>query len=206
MPYGYLGEQPIQSKSNSGVFNTVDALDLQSDGEWGGSLEHIETLTPNGVNNITCSVLPTNYNIIKIVYTVNVDSPASNVFRLNFFESGVEETGNVYHYAQLSLQKTGSLAQSNTTSSDDLYLGNFNGNGSNGHAYFYNLSDNTKYSTYAYHVTDLDGTVYFGSGGLLQKSTVDQIKFRNANAPKIFTSGSEIKIYGIKELWVIYDY
>ena len=70
MPYGYLGEQPKQSKTNSGVFNTVDVLDLQTDGEWGGSLEHIETLLPDGVNNITCSVLPTNYDILKVCWTV----------------------------------------------------------------------------------------------------------------------------------------
>ena len=200
MPYGYLGEQPIQSKSNSGVFNTVDALDLQSDGEWGGSLEHIETLTPSSVNSINCSVLPTNYNIIKIIYTVNVDSDSANVFRFNFFESGVEETGNVYHYAQLSCSPTSNAAVSATNSSDDLYLGNFSGLASNGHAYFYNLSDNTKYSTYSYHVSDGAGAYYFGSGGLLQKSTVDQIKFRNGSATKVFTSGSEIKIYGVKEI------
>lgn len=200
MPYGYLGEQPKQSKSNSGVFNSVDALDLLEDGAWGGSLEHIETLTPSNVNSINSSVLPTNYNIIKIIYTVNVDSDAANVFRVNFFESGVEETGNVYHYATLYSSPSSNVAIDATSTSDDLYLGNFGGLTSNGHAYFYNLSDDTKYSTYSFHVSDGVGAYYFGSGGLLQKSTVDQIKFRNASATKIFTSGSEIKIYGVKEI------
>ena len=200
MPYGYLGEQPKQSKANSGVFNTVDALDLQTDGEWGGSLEHIETLSPDGVNNITCSVLPTNYDILKVCWTVESTTGTANVYRMTFFESGVEETGNVYHYAQRRGTPGGTFGTDCTTSSDDLYLGNFDSSKSTGYAYFYNLSDNTRYSSMTYHAVAGSGAFYYGSGGLLQKSLVDQIKFRNASAVQTFVSGSEIKIYGIKQI------
>lgn len=200
MPYGYLGEQPKQSKANSGVFNTVDALNLQTDGQWGGSLEHIETLTPSGVNSVNTSVLPTNYDILKVCWTVEVSSATANVFRINFFESGVEETGNVYHYATKRGTPGGTFATDSTTSSDDLYLGNFDANKSTGYAYFYNLSDNTRYSSLTYQAVTGSGAFYYGSGGLLQKSIVDQIKFRNASAVQTFVSGSEIKIYGIKQI------
>lgn len=200
MPYGYLGEQPKQSKTNSGVFNTVDALDLQTDGEWGGSLEHIETLSPDSVNNITCSVLPTNYDILKACWTIEVTSGIANVFRINFFESGVEETGNVYHVAQRRGSPGGTFATDCSTSQTDLNLGNFTSSKSTGYAYFYNLSDSNRYSSLTYHAVAGDGSFYYGSGGLLQKSLVDQIKFKNSGVSQTFVSGSEIKIYGIKQI------
>ena len=201
MPYGYLGEQPKQSKANSGVFDTVDALNLQTNGEWGGSLEHIETLSPDGVNNITCSVLPTNYDILKVCWTVEVTTGTANVFRATFFESGVEETGNVYHVAQRRGTPGGTFGTDCSTSQVYVNLGNFNSPAkSTGYAYFYNLSDNTRYSSMTYHSVSGTGAFYYGSGGLFQKSVVDQIKFTNSSAIPTFVSGSEIKIYGIKQI------
>jgi hypothetical protein len=200
MPYGYLGEQPKQSKANSGVFNSVDALNLLQDGEWGGSLEHIETLTPSGVNSVNTSVLPINYNVIKIVFTVVSSSAAGNVHRMRFFESGVEETGNVYHIAEQYMTAGGSYGISASSTATWLNLSNFGNANAGGYAYLFNLSDATKYSSYLYHSGDDNGSGYFGSGALLQKSTIDQIKFMNSSGAQTFQSGTTIKIYGVKEL------
>ena len=39
MPFGYLGTTPNQQLNNSGVFSVEEALQVQKDGEWGGSLQ-----------------------------------------------------------------------------------------------------------------------------------------------------------------------
>jgi hypothetical protein len=44
MPFGYLGTTPNQQLKNSGVFSVEEALQVQKDGEWGGSLELINTV------------------------------------------------------------------------------------------------------------------------------------------------------------------
>ena len=45
MPFGYLGTTPNQQLNNSGVFSVSEALQVQKDGEWGGSLELIQSQT-----------------------------------------------------------------------------------------------------------------------------------------------------------------
>ena len=45
MAYSYTGVFPNQQLKNSGVFTPADALNLQANGEWGGSMELIESQT-----------------------------------------------------------------------------------------------------------------------------------------------------------------
>ena len=46
MPYGYVGDISTkikQSKKNNGVLTVNEIAALETDGSWGGSLEHIAT-------------------------------------------------------------------------------------------------------------------------------------------------------------------
>ena len=52
MPFGYLGTTPNQQLKNSGVFSVSEALQVQKDGEWGGSLELIEEQTVSSVTDV----------------------------------------------------------------------------------------------------------------------------------------------------------
>ena len=45
MPFGYTGSFPNQKVKNSGIFSPEDVLNLTAVGEYGGSLELIETVT-----------------------------------------------------------------------------------------------------------------------------------------------------------------
>ena len=51
MPFGYLGTTPNQKLNNSGVFSVEEALQVQKDGEWGGSLQLIEEKSISGVSS-----------------------------------------------------------------------------------------------------------------------------------------------------------
>ena len=51
MPFGYLGTTPNQKVKNSGVFSVSEALQVQKDGEWGGSLELINTVSFSSVTS-----------------------------------------------------------------------------------------------------------------------------------------------------------
>ena len=45
MSYGYLGNEPSQLKSNTGIFTVNDVADLEQDNEFGGAMEFIESIT-----------------------------------------------------------------------------------------------------------------------------------------------------------------
>jgi len=196
MPYGYLGTQPNQTLKNTGVLSVTEAAELQSQGKLGGSLELIEVLQPSGVNSIDTSVLPTHYDVIKVDFNIKA-SGAANVFHCRVYESGVLNTSAIYEYAILY---NGNEVRSSTATS--AYLGNFGGNQTQGYAYFYNLSDTNEYSYVSFHNYDNSNIYWTGGNSLPSASLVDKLQFKNSNAVQTFSSGTEIKIYGIKQLWV----
>lgn len=195
MPYGYVTKQPNQIVNNSGVFSTDDVLTLIDNGTLGGSLELIEILEPSGVNSIDTSVLPTEYDVIKVDWISTVSTGAANVFHARYYESGVLNTSGIYEYA---ISYNLSQARSNTATS--VYLGNNGTNRTNGYAYFYDLSNANEYSYYSFHSWDNGGVYYWGGGSFPSASLVDKIQFKQSNAAQTFSSGTKIKIYGLKQL------
>jgi hypothetical protein len=193
----YIGTQPNDVKKNTGLYTPSEILQLEKDGHWGGSLELIEVLEPSGVNSIDTSVLPTHYDVIKVDFNIKVSTGAANVFHCRFYESGVLNTSGIYEYGILY---NGSEVKSNTATS--VYLGNFGntGSGTQGYAYFYNLSDTNEYSYLTFHNYDNDNVYWIGGNSFPSASLVDKLQFKNSGASKTFSSGTQIKIYGIKEL------
>ena len=201
MPYGYLGQTtPNQLAKNSGVLSMSDVDSLTKQGKLGGSYELIETIAPDGVQNVTTSVLPTNYDVIKVEYDF-YSSSAANVLYLQFYESGVLQTGAVYKVAQRQRTPGAVTYDTRSTGETKIYLGNF-GSGGQGGGYFYlfNASNASKITNVTYQHSDNAGLAVWGGGALAQASVVDKLYFRNSSLAYNFLSGSLIKIYGLKKI------
>ena len=169
-----------------------------------GKLELIETKNISSVSSaIFTSIQESTYNIHFL--TVNDFQPSddSKFLGIRFFESGVEESGNVYQYAYQFGRADGTFGSAQSTGTNSLLAGVTVGNQvneqSNSYSYFYNLGDSSKYSFQTAHSSNVNNTttyiMNFGSGVLPQASTVDQIKlFVSAG-----TFDCTFSLYGIKE-------
>jgi len=172
-----------------------------------GKLELIHTETFSGVTNVdfleSAGTFDTSYNVHFMTLSDIEHTSANSTTRIQYFESGVLETGSVYQYALQSGDAGGTFAETKSTGNTFIYL-SYNNNGTatgdleSGYVYFYNLGDSAKYSFNTQQIVFQDNGLFrmdFGSGVLPQASTVDGIRldFGGAN-----TSGT-ISLYGIAE-------
>ena len=212
--YGYVGADiPAQSfQSNKGVFNPAEINELVADNKWTqyGQLELIETqsITSSTASMIFSSIQESTYNVHFLTYSNFEPVTSDDRLGLRFFESGVEESGTVYKFANQICRADGTFSEPNSTSSNHIRLGvnvaNTSNNCDSGYVYLYNLGDSTKYSFTTVHTT---GRYYsgghfqseFGSGVLPQASTVNQVKLLIGNNASNNIANLQASLYGIKE-------
>lgn len=203
--HGYIGASPTQLVTNTGVHSVSDALELSSEGKWGGSLELIAQQTFSSVTEVDFTGLPTDEYEVIVVHAQNIEHTSANKFTFaQFYESGVLESAAVYHYAHQYGDSSGTFGELKSIGNNYIYLTWTNHgtatNDTNGfYTYFYNLGDSSKYSYATLHDIIEDNGVAkfsFGGGVLPQTSTVDGIRFGFNTAS---TDGT-IKIYGVKQI------
>ena len=206
LKYGYKGAEPTQSfGNNTGVFDPNDINNLIADNKWTsfGQLELIETQTYLGAVSYVdfTSISESSYNVHFMTFSKLTTGASSHQHRIQFYESGVLETANVYDYAFQYGSVTGSFGDANRGTNTQLAIENTGSEGisQNGYLYFYNLGDSSKYSFLTHHnFSDRTGAdiFTFGSGVMKQSSTVDGIRL-------LTTSGNftdfDISLYGIAE-------
>ena len=207
MPFGYLGTTPNQQLNNSGVFSVSEALQVQKDGEWGGSLQLIEEKSISGVSSaIFTDIKEAKYDVhfLEIIDYQPVSDGTD--IRIRFYESGVLETASVYQHAsqRAGLNPSVGFLEAKNTGQDKISTlfgsGTATGENDSGYAYFYNLGDSSKYSFATFQCVGLTNESYyqgsFGSAVLPQASTVDGIRI-------LMNSGNyndfKVSLYGIKE-------
>lgn len=169
-----------------------------------GKLELIETQSHStDVNSIIFDDLGTDYDV-HFITCMNMGcngNPQANY--LQFYESGVVETGTVYQYGRQVIGVNAANVQQKDT--DKAYLpamgsfSNATNDKQNAYIYLYNALDNTKYTYYTIHDIGVDyysgGLSNFASGALPQLSVVDG--FRLHSTPLGWNS-YEVSLYGIK--------
>lgn len=195
MPYGYLGAEPSQVKLNSGVFTADDSFDLISDRTWGGSLELIQsgTFTTAGFVDIT-NIKEDVYNIHYLRYTA-IGSTSINS-GLQFYESGVLQTGGVYECSLLYNVVNGSNSGQGGNNNTRITINNFdNVNDTSTQVYLYNLGDASKYSHTTFTSWQSSTTSFFGQGALAQGSVVDGIRIQIHTG----TITGEYQLFGVKD-------
>ena len=169
-----------------------------------GKLELIETKNVSASSSaIFTSIKESTYNVHFMTLNDFQTSNDSQYPAIRFFESGVEESGNVYQYATQYGRANGTFGVSQATGTNFLLAGVTTGNQANeqcnSYCYFYNLGDSSKYSFQTLHSTNTSNTttytMSFGSGVLPQASTVDQIKLYVPAG----TFDCTVSLYGIAE-------
>ena len=202
--YGYIGKEVTQAfRSNKGIFTPQDIIELDQENKWTnfGQLELIQTTVASSSTTVDFTDIKSDIYKIHFFTFNNIDVTAdSDRLKLRYFESGVVESGSVYHFATQQCD-TGGFSESRSTSSDNVPTiknsGNQTNEHANGYTYIYNAGDSTKFTFNTYHSTTLTATPtynsWFGSGVLPQASFVDG--FRLFSSDNI--SGN-ISLYGIR--------
>ena len=205
MPFGYLGTTPNQQLNNSGVFSVSEALQVQKDGEWGGSLQLIEEKSISGVSSaIFTDIKEAKYDVhfLQIIDYQPVSDGTD--IRIRFYESGVEESASVYLFSFEYMTQGGSRQEVDSTGESYLRATFNTGNATNekgqSYNYFYNLGNSGKYSFQTMQTVltnpNTDFNIAFGGGLLPQTSTVNQIKLYNSGGNFSCTA----KLFGVKKI------
>lgn len=204
----YLGTQPNDVKKNTGLYTPSEILQLEKDGNWGGSLELIQEQTTSGaVSFVDFTDIKENVYDVHYLAFNNVHQDTDNKkLQVQLYESGVLETASVYQSAGQFYRADGTFIEVNSTGTSGMRLtgntGNATNETSNGYFYGYNFGNSSKYSFLTYISSDMDTTTgfqgEFGGGVLPQASVVDGIRlnFTGGN----IDSGSNFKLYGVKQI------
>ena len=191
--------------ANSGVFNIDDINFLRDNQQYPnfGQLELIQTQTASNVNALDfTSIQESTYNIHFITVTNFQATGSSTGGKVELFESGVIETGSVYHYYYQERDNgTGADTENRSTSSTGTGIDyDFDpATPRNNYFYLYNAGDSTKYTFYNFMYTGMNngGHVYkFGGGVLPQASVVDGFRIQSSNTNNI--NIDSVSLYGIR--------
>jgi len=201
--YGYIPEAPEQSfGNNKGIFTPKDIYDLTRADKYTnyGQLELIETQTASADNIVDFTDIKEDVYNVHFV-TVNVDLSNTSSVQIRFFESGVLETASVYATVYQNGQATGSFSET-SAGNNRIFATRTGGTDEARQAYnyLYNLGDSTKYSFQTMQgvsrqspTTALD--MRYGTGALLQASTVNGIRFTETGGGLL--TGT-ISLYGMR--------
>ena len=173
-----------------------------------GKLELLSTQSVSNTATVDFTSIDTSYNVHFFTFNnlQREDSSGAADMRIQFYESGVLETGSVYQYAQQYGGAGGSFGELRSTADSgiDITADTANADVQNGYFYMYNAGDSSKY-TFTTHQTlwqpnSIGFYMFFASGVLPQASTVDGVRFllKNSKTFNATTTGT-ISLYGIKE-------
>ena len=210
MPFGYLGTTPNQKVKNSGVFSVSEALQVQKDGEWGGSLELIQSQTASSSSSLDFTNLG-NFDV-HLFTGHNINMSANNQFfraRLSNDGGSSYENSN-YQRAGVRMLTTGTFSDQRSTSETFFghnltdNSGGYSSTADNGNFYLYcyNLLNASKYSFCTSQSTGLEQSsstysAMFGGGVYAVAETINAIRFLNGSSG---TFSGVINCFGVKQI------
>ena len=205
MAYSYTGVFPNQQLKNSGVFTTADALNLQAVGEWGDSLELIQTQTvSSAVAQVDFTSIKESAYDVHLLQLNNFETVSgTNILNLRFSnDSGSSYESSNYQYAMQRFGTTFTERRS-TSASEITYLATKDStNVYQVYIYLYNLGNSSKYSFITNQSpVGVDGSNifgYFGGGIYAVAETINALRILNSTGAN-FTQGTA-KLYGIKQI------
>ena len=207
MPYGYVGDISTkikQSKKNNGVLSVNEVADLQTDGNWGGSMELIEAQTVSGVSSVIFDEIQESRYDIHFLQATNWQPAGNDYLAMRFYESGTIEDQAVYEhalqYGYLPHTSSGAFGENKSTGVSFLRFlpdeTSTSTDGGQGYCYIYNAGNSSKYTLYTQQTMGHD-FFWFGGGVLPQTSTVDGIYLFGASTGS--NMSGTFKLYGVKQ-------
>ena len=197
----YIGTQPNNVKENIGLYTPNDITALTKDGNWGGSLELIQSQTVSGVANLSFTSSKESKFDVHFLQVFNYQPATNDRLGMQFYEGGVLETASVYQFAYQYGYYSGSFGENKSTGEDHLKICpdelNGAGDSSEGYCYIYNAGNSSKYTFTSQQMVGTD-FFRFGGGVLPQASTVDGIYLWGDNAGNNFSCTANL--YGVKQI------
>ena len=212
MPYGYLGDSSTkikQVKKNDGLISVSEALDLQSKGHWGGSLELI---TSNSSDNSAQTLefndcFTSKYDVYLIHWQDFVPANDENMLYFRLKNASGEITSG-YQYAH---QQCGSsFSESKSTSATYLRVmgggGSSTGENASGHIYVYSPTSSSEYTFINLDTTFIDQnanyTAFYGGGVHPTAESVTGAMFRSISSGGTLGNINtlDVSIYGVKQI------
>ena len=206
----YIGVQPNNIKQNIGVYTPSEILQLEKDGNWGGSLELIEeqTVTSTTATLDFTSIQENRYDVHLLQYKGFIPENDGVRLVLRFYENGVLETASVYQIASQIMRVTGTFSEAKSTGNAHIRVGtnmrnDFTSASDNGYIYIYNAGNSSKYTfatvqTTGIYYGDNKGAMEFGGGVLPQASLVNGFQLYGHSSGGI--ENIETKLYGVKQI------
>ena len=206
----YLGTQVNNIVQNSGLYTPSEILQLEKDGNWGGSLELIEeqTVTSTTATLDFTSIQENKYDVHLLQYKGFISENDGVRLVLRFYENSVLETASVYQIANQQMRVQGTFAEINSTANAHIRVGTNVPNdvlsaSDNGYIYIYNAGNSSKYTfattqTTGIYYGDNQGAMESGGGVLPQASLVNGFQLYGHSSGGI--ENIETKLFGIKQL------
>lgn len=201
MPFGYLGTTPNQKVKNSGVFSVSEALQVQKDGEWGGSLQLIESQT---VSSVVSSIDFTNIKAAKYdlhfltIENYETNGGGSELVQIRLSNDGGNsyEDSN-YQNAQQVCATGGTFSElKSTIDTGFMFAYTNNTEESFNYVYLYNLHNPSKYSFSSFQGLKVGADISFGGGVYAVAETINALQVRTGVA----CDKAVIKLYGVKQI------
>tara|TARA_B100000214_G_scaffold250323_1_gene183950 strand:+ start:1083 stop:1709 length:627 start_codon:yes stop_codon:yes gene_type:complete len=206
MPFGYLGTTPNQKLKNSGVFSVSEALQVQKDGEWGGSLELINTVSFSSVTStIDITNIQENKYDVHLIQLTAINNGSGGSFYVRTSQdngSNFDDNTGDYQHATQRMWGDGNFYENNSTNGSAMEIYGQSGNGdqpTNRYIYIYNAGNSSKYTFITTQSSNWDDKLKatFGGGFRDNAHTVNAIRFFT-NVGGGFESATA-KIYGVKQ-------
>tara|TARA_R110000796_G_scaffold170121_1_gene286978 strand:+ start:958 stop:1566 length:609 start_codon:yes stop_codon:yes gene_type:complete len=200
----FIGSQVNNVVKNSGLYTPSEILQLTKDGNWGGSLELIQSQTVSGVSQVDfTSIQEQNYDVHFIEYNIKPSADTQNYIRFSNDSGSSFETSN-YQYAWEIQDSAGGTGETRSTSSTQMYLNYGGGNSANekhtAYYYFYNLGNASKYSLISEQANTQSstGSLHSFIGGSMYgvAETINAIRLYQQNG----TMTGVVELFGVKQI------
>ena len=207
----YIGTQPNNVKQNTGLYTPNEILQLEKDGNWGGTLQLIDEQTVSGTPTTVDfdDIKSSKYNTHFITFNkVEGESTTAQDLRMRLSNDGGSsfEDGSSYHFATLDGRASGTFAEfaseGATTSFCPVPDGDKESNATvNGYVYLYNAGDSSLYTGYTCQSILFQSAVGArwrnGGGSYNVAETVNGLQFLTLSGGGF--SGGTFKVYGVKQ-------
>ena len=202
MSFGYLGDTSTKIKQqvkNQGVISIAEAYELEKAGHLGGSLEHISTTSFSSASAVDITSGFTGFDVF-LAQVQNLTGSTNMNFGMQFYESGVLETGANYHEARQFVQTDSGNGEERSETSTRCVFNSFQSTDNCSlYIYFYKFTDSARFSYFTFKNAPsftADYEYKFGGGMLAQTSIVDGVRFSNSTG----TMSGSVELYGLKSI------
>jgi len=194
----YIGTQPNNVKENIGLYTPNDITALTKDGNWGGSLEHIQTQTISSGSTMAFTSIKESLYDTHILQATNCESSSANTsiaVRLSNDGGSSYEAGTSYHIALQYGSTSGSFGQVRSTGTSYMqFLSDTANANRGGYMYLFNLGDSTMYSNSSYVQMETP-TMSYGGSTYVTADTINAIQVLTTNT-NAWTG--TVSLYGYK--------